>query len=123
MGGGTPRPTDDAPPTKESEREEDEEDEEDEESSWSEEEGPLCVVCNCGGGGALLLRCEQCDIALHSFCAHKRLSYVPPEQRWRCAKCYHEDDAGCKKLPRIRKYRKTKRSPPPAACVLPAQFS
>eukprot|EP01063_Lacrimia_lanifica_P033393 TRINITY_DN5915_c0_g1_i2.p1 TRINITY_DN5915_c0_g1~~TRINITY_DN5915_c0_g1_i2.p1 ORF type:complete len:190 (+),score=13.19 TRINITY_DN5915_c0_g1_i2:71-640(+) len=83
----------------------------DPDTSWvSEDLGPPCVVCHSNSASDLLLKCELCDVAIHTFCSSTPSIYSPPGQYWRCAKCFDPAVPGRMKLPRIRKYRKKRSS-------------
>ncbi|XP_059612506.1 lysine-specific demethylase 5-like isoform X1 [Phlebotomus argentipes] len=57
------------------------------------EEDPLtkyvCLKCNRGGDDELMLLCDECDDAYHTFCLVPPLREVP-QSAWRCPKCVVE---------------------------------
>ncbi|KAJ9452790.1 hypothetical protein DIPPA_34164 [Diplonema papillatum] len=81
-------------------------------SSWYDSscDGRMCVVCTMTGG-ELLLRCELCEVAVHSFCVPTPLSlvYVREKTPWRCGKCFTDDETeNYRRLPRIRRFRRNR---------------
>eukprot|EP01059_Diplonema_ambulator_P030029 TRINITY_DN50167_c0_g1_i1.p1 TRINITY_DN50167_c0_g1~~TRINITY_DN50167_c0_g1_i1.p1 ORF type:complete len:109 (+),score=1.04 TRINITY_DN50167_c0_g1_i1:46-372(+) len=82
----------------------------DSDSSTPSSYGPACVVCKNYGGGSLLLQCQSCTVALHTFCCQKPLGGAQLKAtNWRCSKCYIGNEEISNLLPRIRKYRKFKK--------------
>jgi len=49
----------------------------------------FCEVCHAGDYDELMLLCDGCDDAYHTYCLTPPLSEIPPGD-WRCPQCLAE---------------------------------
>ena len=49
----------------------------------------FCEVCHAGDYDELMLLCDGCDDAYHTYCLNPPLTEIPPGD-WRCPQCLAE---------------------------------
>ena len=55
----------------------------------------MCEVCKDIRDDHLLLLCDYCDDAYHTYCLEPKLNEVPQEEIWCCPECFKEKKEKC----------------------------